>query len=120
VGELAPGPRWARNGSYAVFRRLRQDVAGFRRAVGTQASRAGITPGLLGAKLVGRWTSGAKLGAPGAATRSPGWPGDDAARVTRFDFEQDPAGERTPHFAHIRKSNPRDPEAQRHRLIRRG
>ena len=120
VGELAPGPRWARNGSYAVFRRLRQDVAGFRRAVGTQASRAGITPELLGAKLVGRWTSGAKLGAPGAATRSPGYPGDDAARVTRFDFEQDPAGERTPHFAHIRKSNPRDPEAQRHRLIRRG
>jgi Dyp-type peroxidase family len=121
AGELAPGPGWARNGSYVAFRRLRQDVAGFRRTVGAQASRAqrGLTPALLGAKLVGRWTSGAKLGAP-TAQQPPPWPGDDAARVTRFDFAKDPAGEQTPHFAHIRKANPRDAEAQRHRLIRRG
>jgi len=122
AGELTPGPKWARNGSYAVFRRLKQDVAGFRSAVGAQAARAngGLTPELLGAKLVGRWTSGAKLGEPGKDPTSPPWPGDDAARVARFDFEKDPTGERTPYFAHIRKSNPRDPEAQRHRLIRRG
>jgi Dyp-type peroxidase family len=121
IGELAPGPDWARNGSYVAFRRLRQDVAGFRRTVGTQASRAnrGLTPELLGAKLVGRWTSGAKLGEPGIE-QPPPWPGDEGARVTRFDFANDDAGERTPLFAHIRKANPRDPDAQRHRLIRRG
>jgi Dyp-type peroxidase family len=118
VGELARGPRWARNGSYAVFRRLKQDVAGFRSAVRAQARPGvGLTQELLGAKLVGRWTSGAKLG---QETTAQPWPGDNAARVTRSDFERDPAGERTPLFAHIRKSNPRDREAQRHRLLRRG
>jgi Dyp-type peroxidase family len=118
VGELAPGPSWARNGSYAVFRRLKQDVAGFRSAVKAQARPdVGLTGELLGAKLVGRWKSGAKLG-PETTTQP--WRGDDAARVTRFDFESDPAGDRIPHFAHIRKSNPRDPEAQRHRMLRRG
>jgi hypothetical protein len=101
---------------------LTQDVAGFRRTVGAQASKAnrGLTPELLGAKLVGRWTTGAKLSEPDTVKAAPPWPGDDAARVTRYDFEKDPAGERFPDFAHIRKSNPRDPEAQRHRLIRRG
>ena len=122
VGERAPGPSWARNGSYAVFRRLRQDVAGFRNAVKTQASKIGrgLTPEHLGAKLVGRATSGAKLTESGAGLSTPKWSGYDATRVTPADFERDPDGERTPHFAHIRKSNPRDPEAQRHRLIRRG
>jgi Dyp-type peroxidase family len=122
AGERAPGPSWARNGSYAVFRRLRQDVAGFRNAVKTQASRIGrgLTPEQLGAKLVGRSTSGAKLTESGAGLQTPKWSGYDATRVTPSDFERDPDGERTPHFAHIRKSNPRDAEAQRHRLIRRG
>jgi Dyp-type peroxidase family len=121
AGERAPGPSWARNGSYAVFRRLKQDVAGFRSAVGAQASRArGLTPEQLGAKLVGRSTSGAKLSESGAGQRTPAWSGNDPTRVTPSDFEKDPGGERTPLFAHIRKSNPRDPEAQRHRLIRRG
>ena len=123
AGELAPGPNWARNGSYAVFRRLKQDVAGFRSVVAAQADKTNgaLTPDVLGAKLVGRYPSGAKLGEPGTEGQAPSpWPGDDAARVTRFDFEKDPTGEQTPHFAHIRKSNPRDPEAQRHRLIRRG
>ena len=120
VGALAPGPRWARHGSYAVFRRLKQDVAGFRHSVETQASRTRLSPEELGAKLVGRSTSGAKLTAPGAGPRTPPWSGNDPTRVTAADFERDPHGEVTPHFAHIRKSNPRAPEAQRHRLIRRG
>lgn len=121
AGQQAPGPSWARNGSYAVFRRLRQDVAGFRNAVGAQASKIGrITPDQLGAKLVGRSTSGAKLTESGAGLETPKWSGYDATRVTPSDFQRDPEGERTPHFAHIRKSNPRDPEAQHHRLIRRG
>ncbi len=122
AGELAPGPGWARNGSYAVFRRLRQDVAGFRGAVGTHAARIGrgLTPEQLGAKLVGRSTDGAKLTESGAGLQTPKWSGKDSTRVIASDFETDPAGERTPLFAHIRKSNPRDPEANYHRLIRRG
>ncbi len=122
TGQRAPGPDWTRNGSYVVFRRLSQDVAGFRRTMAAQASKVnrGLTPELLGAKLVGRWTTGAKLGNPATETEAPKWPGDDAARVTPEDFANDPTGERFPHFAHIRKANPRDPEARRHRLIRRG
>jgi Dyp-type peroxidase family len=121
VGQRAPGPSWAQNGSYAVFRRLRQDVAGFRNAVETQALKIGrITPEQLGAKLVGRSTSGAKLTESGAGLETPKWSGYDAIRVTPADFERDPDGERTPHFAHIRKANPRDPEARHHRLLRRG
>ena len=122
AGERAPGPNWARNGSYAVFRRLRQDVAGFRDAVKTQATKLGrgLTPEHLGAKLVGRSTSGAKLTESGAGLQTPKWSGYDPTRVTSSDFEKDPDGGRTPHFAHIRKSNPRNPEAQHHRLIRRG
>ena len=122
AGAMAPGPGWARNGSYAVFRRLKQDVPGFRSALEAQASRTGrgLTRELLGDKLVGRSTSGAKLGGSGTASLTPAWPGTDPTRVTPSDFETDPSGERTPRFAHIRKSNPRDPEAQHHRLIRRG
>ncbi len=55
------GPAWAKNGSFLVYRRLRQDVAGFRQFVGQTAQQLGIAPELLGAKLVGRWPSGAPI-----------------------------------------------------------
>ena len=54
-------PPWARNGSFLVFRRLAQDVKGFRDSVAQIATTLGITPDLLGAKLVGRYRSGAPL-----------------------------------------------------------
>jgi Dyp-type peroxidase family len=122
IGQLARGPDWARNGSYAVFRRLSQDVARFRQTLGEQASRArrDLTPEVLGAKLVGRWTTGAKLGDPATEKSAPEWPGDEAARVTPQDFKDDPHGERFPFVAHIRKANPRAGDSQRRRLIRRG
>jgi Dyp-type peroxidase family len=122
IGQRAPGPDWARHGSYAVFRRLSQDVARFRQTLADQASktRRDLTPELLGAKLVGRWTTGAKLGDPATETTAPAWPGDEAARVTQSDFDNDPRGERFPLVAHIRKANPRDGDSQRRRLIRRG
>jgi Dyp-type peroxidase family len=121
LGQLAPGPDWARYGSYAVFRRLHQNVALFRGAVAESAlrTRRDITPDLLGAKLVGRWSTGAKLGAD-TERKPPEWPGDEAARITSKDFENDPRGERFPLVSHVRKANPRVADSRRHRLIRRG
>lgn len=64
---LKPQPGWLRNGSFLVFRRLTQDVAGFQDFVRTTAASAGMTEDLLGAKLVGR--SGAPLEGADNATR---------------------------------------------------
>jgi Dyp-type peroxidase family len=62
------GPAWSRNGSYLVYRRLRQDVAGFwsfiARAATALRSQDGFsdwTDDRLAAALVGRWKSGAPL-----------------------------------------------------------
>jgi Dyp-type peroxidase family len=116
------GPEWARNGSYLVFRRLRQHVGGFRRTLAHQAPSVDLTPEQLGSKLIGRWPSGAKLGAP----LDPVDPGDATeARLSldRADFEADPAGARFPLFSHVRKAHPRDVDdavPRRHRLLRRG
>jgi len=114
------GPSWARNGSYLVFRRIRQHVDRFRRAVAREAPRTGLTPPHLAAKLVGRWPRGAKLG---AEATEPKTVEDERLHLERADFAQDPAGERIPLCAHVRKVHPRDVDAaepQRHRLLRRG
>jgi Dyp-type peroxidase family len=63
-----PGPAWSRNGSYVVYRRLRQDVAAFWRFIEETGRRLRTEPGFedwtddrLAAALVGRWKSGAPL-----------------------------------------------------------
>ncbi|HLH22217.1 MAG TPA: Dyp-type peroxidase [Chloroflexota bacterium] len=55
------GPAWTENGSYLVFRRLRQDVHAFHAFLHDQANKFAIDPAYLGAKLVGRWPSGAPI-----------------------------------------------------------
>ncbi|MBC8104159.1 MAG: Dyp-type peroxidase [Cytophagales bacterium] len=56
-----PGPAWAVNGSFLVFRRLHQDVARFHTFLHQQAGPMGMTSERLGAKLVGRWESGSPI-----------------------------------------------------------
>jgi Dyp-type peroxidase family len=117
------GPSWARNGSYLVFRRLRQDVPGFQAFVAATAATQGISHDLMGAKLVGRYPSGAplELGADDPANL-------DDARINDFEFGADPDGRVVPRSAHIRKVYPRDAqtrdggeaETQTHRMLRRG
>jgi deferrochelatase/peroxidase EfeB len=129
-------PAWAKNGSYLVFRRLRQCVAAFRDAMSQQAGElakkpgfAGITTETLAAKLVGRWPSGAPVSrsphtdnaALGEndfannhfAFQNPGTPLPlkNAPPHVPDTFPQAPAdleGLICPHAAHIRKVNPRD------------
>jgi Dyp-type peroxidase family len=117
-----------RNGSYLVFRKLQQDVAGFRRYLRDNSGGDPTQRDLLGAKLVGRWPSGAPL------TLAPDR--DDprfAGKPQNNDFvymDKDPDGYGCPAGAHIRRANPRDslggdPQAplqsvKRHRILRRG
>jgi Dyp-type peroxidase family len=129
----APGatthPRWAALGSYLVCRRLRQDVGAFWRFAGAAGGALGIAPMTLASQLVGRWPSGAPLSRSPAADNTalagdewahnhfifndptrpiplrpiPGYGGDGYAQANA-----DMLGLVCPHFAHIRKSNPRD------------
>jgi Dyp-type peroxidase family len=126
------GPTWANNGSYLVFRRLQQDVPGFHKFLKTAAaaiaaqnsSFANMTPEKFGAKLVGRWASGAPI------LKSPDQDNPDLATDVDFEFEQlDKQGFVCPFAGHIRKAYPRDTErnfgvnesaTQTHRLLRRG
>ena len=120
------GPDWATNGSFVVYRRLRQDVAGFQALIAQQTGRLKAAhPGLdeekLGALLVGRWKSGTPV--ERAPDRDIGLTGDPAnyfryAEQTTVALPGDAAplnladrdGARCPMSAHIRKVNPRDQE----------
>ena len=118
--ESGSGPAWTRDGSYLVFRRLHQDVAGFHRALDALVKSTGLkNRAQLGAKLFGRWPSGAKLADP----IEPIDPGTIApTEYTTDEFAADPNGDRVPRFAHVRKAHPRDASAGglHHRLLRRG
>jgi Dyp-type peroxidase family len=121
----APGatnfPRWAALGSYLVCRRLRQDVPAF--------WKFGMSPQKFASMLVGRWPSGAPIMRTPAADNAalagdewannhfifaddtrksmlrpiPGYTGDSFPKAAA-----DLLGNVCPHFAHIRKTNPRD------------
>ena len=135
-GSLLSAAPWARgrrslghNGSFLVFRQLAQDVAGFRRFVeeasaATAARGTPLSPALVGAKMVGRWASGASMVV---------YPDADPGEAGTNDFgyhEEDQAGFRCPAGAHVRRANPRDSTAdspekalrssKNHRILRRG
>jgi Dyp-type peroxidase family len=82
-------PEWAQDGAYLVFRRLRQDVPGFRRFLRDEGERLGMTPALLGAKIVGRYPSGAPIMITGDLdheTPESHRLGDDDCRNNAFEF----------------------------------
>jgi Dyp-type peroxidase family len=127
-------PAWGRNGSYVVFRRLRQDVKAFRDFIDREAARLqtifpGMTATELATKLVGRWPSGAPLmrtavddtnlaadanadnfflyahDSPPAMPLKPGMGHPgDTFPLSQADVD----GRRCPVSAHIRKVNSRD------------
>ena len=117
------------NGSYVVYRKLQQDVAGFWQFLKREAVRAGGEEDAgrmvwLASRLVGRWPSGTPLV---LAPHS-----DDPRLADRNDFlyRDDADGLSCPLGAHIRRANPRDdikpyPAAESlsmseaHRLLRR-
>ncbi|MFJ2397985.1 Dyp-type peroxidase [Streptomyces sp. NPDC087843] len=122
-GVQTPQPEvLGRNGSYAVFRKLHQDVAAFRRYLRDNATSPEDEE-LLAAKIMGRWRSGAPL-ALSPRHDDPALGADPQRRNTFLYERDDPAGFMTPGGCHIRRANPRDAsvagEVRLHRMIRRG
>lgn len=127
TGELPPMPTpdvLGRNGTYVVFRKLHTKVAAYRRYLRARsASRA--EEDLLGAKIVGRWQSGAPLAL--APDQDDPEMGGDPRRNNEFGYGDDPRGFKCPVGAHARRANPRDAlddegsvDVRLHRMIRRG
>jgi Dyp-type peroxidase family len=141
-------PKWAKDGAYLVFRRLRQDVFEFHNFLHGHAGPLHLNPVTLGARLVGRWASGAptmrepdqdnpvlgdcdcannhfEFKDPSEATTEPAGEGQ-CTDATYAQSPGDATGERCPFAGHIRKVYPRDDtppgesETQTHRLLRRG
>jgi Dyp-type peroxidase family len=111
-----------RNGSYLVVRKFHQKVADFRAFLaGKSASPAEAEK--LGAKMVGRWPSGAPLVL--APDQDDPTLGADPCRNNDFLYDEvDPKGLRCPLGSHGRRTNPRDTAGvlgvQRHRILRGG
>lgn len=133
-------PEWAKDGSYLVFRRLRQDVPGFHDFLKEKGAELGLDPDLFGAKVVGRWQSGAPVmrapqhdepaiggndcinnffefhqedGGGAAAVQAPATKTETASCLCPADTppaKPDDAGTTCPFAAHIRKAYPRNDE----------
>jgi Dyp-type peroxidase family len=120
------------NGSYLVFRQLRQDVRGFwqfldsatKNPDGSSNSNARLK---LASQMIGRWPSGAPL------LQTPDHDDPELANANDFAYyHSDPYGFNCPIGAHVRRANPRDsldPQpgseqsiaiGKRHRILRRG
>jgi Dyp-type peroxidase family len=129
-----PGPAWSRNGSYLVFRRLRQDVAGFWDFASTFAQGLSTRPGFeavsaewVASRVFGRWPSGAPvsrlpdhddelLGVDRLANNNFGYAAEgyemplQHGLITKAwpEAAADPVGLVCPMSAHIRKVNARE------------
>ncbi len=110
-------------GSYFVFRKLGQDVAGFKeaelalsKAQMRAAKREGVSPlpdgELAGTMMIGRFEDGTPVvDSPIATGGSP---------PNNFNYANDPTGNACPLHAHIRKTNPRDGSEVNSIMPRRG
>ncbi|UVT17131.1 MAG: peroxidase [Nitrospira sp.] len=133
-GEMPEGPTdvhglgFGRNGTFLVFRQLRQDVKQFWDYVAACSDSEADAAIKLAAKMVGRWPDGTPL------VVSPNHSNPEARTHNQFLYASDrdhpdPYGTRCPIGAHIRRTNPRDSLgddpaqalelANQHRIIRR-
>jgi Dyp-type peroxidase family len=127
MGSIADMPEpevLGRNGTYAVLRKLHQNVAAFRRFLKVNSNGAEDEE-LLAAKMMGRWRSGAPL----ALCPNQDDPdlGADPKRNNDFlYYDDDKVGFKTPPGSHARRMNPRDgikdsgTSVRIRRMIRRG
>lgn len=127
TGSLPPMPTpevLARNGTYIAFRKLHTRVAAYRRYLRERAASR-EDEDRLGAKMVGRWQSGAPLAL--SPDRDDPRLGEDPRRNNDFLYGDDLRGFKCPAGAHARRANPRDAldhegsvNVRLHRMIRRG
>lgn len=118
-------PQLSKNGSYAAFRMLEQDVLAFNAFLAEYAAKAKIDVETLAAKVCGRWRNGNPLvlepDAPG--TPLPDNKINDFTYVTA-DEKDDTLGLKCPVGSHIRRNNPRNEaiigtDSAHHRIVRR-
>ncbi|MEH2423958.1 MAG: Dyp-type peroxidase [Nostoc sp.] len=121
---VSAGLHWANDGSYLVFRRLRQDVYKFHKFLNNTAANLDTDPQKVSAKLIGRWPSGAptvrtpekdapSLGNDDNANNDFEFNGDDPPDGKFFKNDvvppsADATGLRCPFIAHTRKTYPRN------------
>jgi Dyp-type peroxidase family len=121
---VSAGLHWANDGSYLVFRRLRQDVYKFHKFLSDIAVDLNTDPRKVSAKLIGRWPSGAptvrtpeedapSLGNDDNANNDFEFNGDDPPDGKFFKNDvvppsDDATGLRCPFIAHTRKTYPRN------------
>jgi len=109
--------------TFLVFRKLEQDVPGFRAFLDRCCPGDHKAQEALAAQFVGRRQNGAPLVSSSANANSAGQSKDAALNNFRYAAD-DPLGKQCPLGAHIRRVNPRDiggrREARRHRILRRG
>ena len=127
TGSVGPMPTpevLGRNGTYLVFRKLHTRVAAYRQYLRAKAASR-EEEALLGAKMVGRWPSGAPLAL--CPEQDDPALGADPDRNNHFVFGDDLRGFKCPAGAHTRRANPRDAldhemsvNVRLHRMLRRG
>ncbi|THH05549.1 dyp-type peroxidase [Phellinidium pouzarii] len=111
AGNAVTRPAWAKNGSFLVYRHFNQLVPEFNKFLEDNPLEFPNIPReqgseLLGARLFGRW----KSGAPVYLTPTHDNPklAADKQHNNDFDYSEDPLDQtRCPFAAHIRKANPR-------------
>lgn len=105
-------------GTYLVFRKLEQDVVGFRAFLAKNRSTE-TSQDKLAAQLMGRWQNGTSM------VHSPDHPSDvQEEKLNDFLYAtDDPDGAKCPLGSHVRRANPRDigerNDVRRHRILRR-
>jgi len=115
------------NASYAAFRILEQDVAGFEDFLRVYAAQAGISSEMLAAKVCGRWRNGnpLELMPDSAGSVLPVDQLNNFTYVNTADPAQsDTLGLKCPIGSHIRRNNPRNAavvgtDSTHHRIVRR-
>jgi len=124
TGNLPPMPQpdvLGRNGTYVAIRKLHTKVALWRQYL-RSAATSPADEGLLAAKMVGRWPSGAPLAL--SPDHDDEALGADNSRNNDFLYADDAKGLKCPAGAHVRRANPRDASiigtARMHRILRRG
>ncbi|KAH8689858.1 dyp-type peroxidase family protein [Talaromyces proteolyticus] len=116
-GRAAPqdGAPWAKDGSFMVFRKLRQYVPEFDRFCKEKGPEYHMSADELGARMFGRWKSGCPI------DLSPDKDDESLASCNNFDFKPINTQDKCPFTAHIRKTRPRgDKKEDESPILRRG
>lgn len=122
VTYTVPTPReLGRNGTFCVYRILKQDVVGFERFLEQAAAENGLDKEWIAAKMCGRWRNGVPLSLSPDSDKPD--PPMAHHQLNEFDFVpttdapdlyNDSKGLRCPVSSHIRRTNPRSQDVAGH------